>query len=89
MRRRRHDVTVELRKARKEDQMQKRRNISSLDEPISPLQELNLSHPHSFNVEQIIAGKSNNNYSQQNEMEIFLVRLFLVKFDKFSRIFSL
>lgn len=56
MRRRRKEVSVELRKARKDDQLLKRRNLNTEDDCISPLQE-NSRSPTSLTTEEIIEGK--------------------------------
>lgn len=56
MRRRRIGQTVELRKARKDDQLLKRRNITSVDEPTSPLQENNAASPGAMSAEEILQG---------------------------------
>ncbi|KAJ8932969.1 hypothetical protein NQ314_014300 [Rhamnusium bicolor] len=65
MRRRRIGQTVELRKARKEDQLLKRRNISSAEEPTSPLQESNAASPISMSAEEIMYGMMNPDESIQ------------------------
>ncbi|KAG8225472.1 hypothetical protein J437_LFUL004473 [Ladona fulva] len=54
MRRRRSEISVELRKARKDEQLQKRRNLSILDEPTSPLQENNNRTPFNMSIEEIM-----------------------------------
>ncbi|XP_063706912.1 importin subunit alpha [Culicoides brevitarsis] len=57
LRQRRHDVTVELRKNKKDDQLFKRRNIHTADdEPLSPLQESNGQSPSTFNMTDIVNG---------------------------------
>lgn len=59
LRRRRTEVSVELRKARKDDQLCKRRNLDLDDEPSSPLQEKGPNKPQptpTMPIEDIIAG---------------------------------
>lgn len=58
LRQRRHEVTVELRKNKKEDQLFKRRNITATaEEPTatSPLQESNAQSPVALKFEEILA----------------------------------
>ena len=59
MRRRRAGQTIELRKAKKEDQLLKRRNISLQEEGSTPLQENNTS-PTSMTAEDILWGKTSS-----------------------------
>ncbi|KAK3097259.1 hypothetical protein FSP39_008167 [Pinctada imbricata] len=58
MRRRRTDVSVELRKQRKDDQLLKRRNVAVEEEPTSPLQEVNANKAPAFTLIEIIQGVS-------------------------------
>lgn len=65
LRTRRHDVTVELRKSKKDDQMLKRRNIESNEiDPTSPLKEQNQQDPLSqptMTLDEILIGMASNN----------------------------
>ncbi|XP_052894160.1 importin subunit alpha [Anopheles moucheti] len=54
LRQKRHEVTVELRKNKKEDQLLKRRNITEDDGPTSPLQENNAQSPVALKFEEIM-----------------------------------
>ncbi|GJQ74509.1 alphaKap2 [Trypoxylus dichotomus] len=64
MRRRRITQTVELRKARKDDQLLKRRNISHTEDPTSPLQE-NTSPLVGMTAEEILYGMMSSDESVQ------------------------
>ncbi|XP_075215880.1 karyopherin subunit alpha [Lycorma delicatula] len=56
LRRRRYEVSVELRKARKDDQLLKKRNLSGGEgEPCSPLQDYNIQTPQ-LSINEIVEG---------------------------------
>lgn len=68
LRRRRVEVNVELRKAKKDEQILKRRNVNiSLDEPTSPLQEKdqNAQPAQHWTVEEIITGVNSQSLDHQ------------------------
>lgn len=65
MRRRRVGQAVELRKARKDEQLLKRRNISAVEEQTSPLQESNMLNPVSMTAEEIMYGMMNQDENIQ------------------------
>ncbi|XP_014668060.1 PREDICTED: importin subunit alpha-5-like [Priapulus caudatus] len=67
LRRRRTDVSVELRKARKEDQLMKRRNVDTCpdDMPTSPLQQQNTNKAPQMQLKDIIAGIHGNDAAMQ------------------------
>lgn len=58
LRRRRNEVSVELRKAKKDEMLSKRRNVCLDDEPLSPLQDHsnNSNRADTMNYEDIKAG---------------------------------
>lgn len=61
---RRHEVTIELRKSKKEDQMFKRRNINDED-LTSPLKELNGQSPVQLTVDEIVAAMNSEDQERQ------------------------
>uniref|UniRef100_A0A3Q3F6G4 Importin subunit alpha n=1 Tax=Labrus bergylta TaxID=56723 RepID=A0A3Q3F6G4_9LABR len=66
LRRRRAELNVEIRKAKKEDQILKRRNVQSLlDEPNSPLQDPNAQPPQQWTLEEIVEGVNSQNLDLQ------------------------
>ncbi|XP_076618998.1 karyopherin subunit alpha [Colletes latitarsis] len=63
-RRRRSEISVELRKARKDEQLLKRRNLTVGKEPQSPIGETNLS-PISTSIDEIVTGMKSSDETIQ------------------------
>lgn len=61
---RRHEFTLELRKAKKEDQMFKRRNINE-DDITSPLKEVNGQSPKQMSVDEIVLAMNSSDPERQ------------------------
>ncbi|XP_034474988.1 importin subunit alpha [Drosophila innubila] len=61
---RRHEVTIELRKSKKEDQMFKRRNINDED-LTSPLKEVNGQSPVQLSVDEIVIAMNSEDQERQ------------------------
>lgn len=61
---RRHEVTVELRKSKKEDQLFKRRNITE-DDVTSPLKESNGQSPVQMTVDEIVLAMNSQDPMRQ------------------------
>lgn len=64
MRTRRHEVTIELRKSKKEDQLFKRRNINE-DDLISPLKEYNGQSPVQMTIDEIVTAMNSTDCARQ------------------------
>ncbi|XP_055904955.1 importin subunit alpha [Eupeodes corollae] len=64
MRMRRHEVTIELRKSKKEDQLFKRRNINE-DDVVSPLKEVNGQSPVQMSVDEIVSAMNSPDPDRQ------------------------
>lgn len=65
MRRRRNETSVELRKAKKDDQLSKRRNMAIDEDAVSPLKENNNKQSALMSLEEIIRGVQSNDNAVQ------------------------
>ena len=67
LRRRRHEISVELRKAKKDKTLSKRRNVAIDEEPLSPLQDSNntLANVENATPEEITAGIQSDDPERQ------------------------
>ncbi|XP_004527197.1 importin subunit alpha [Ceratitis capitata] len=61
---RRHEVTVELRKSKKEDQLFKRRNINEED-IVSPLKENNVQSPVPMSIDEMVVAMKSDDIERQ------------------------
>uniref|UniRef100_A0A1B0CCQ6 IBB domain-containing protein n=1 Tax=Lutzomyia longipalpis TaxID=7200 RepID=A0A1B0CCQ6_LUTLO len=69
MRIRRQEVTVELRKNKKDDQLMKRRNIE-LDESLSPLKEAAVQSEVTLSLDEIVPGLMNPDKSKRYDRKL-------------------
>ena len=65
LRRRRTEVSVEIRKAKKDDHLLKRRNLDIDDEPLSPLQEQNRQAAANMSIEEIVSGMNSGDENKE------------------------
>lgn len=65
LRRRRNEVSVELRKAKKDEALSKRRNVCLDDEPLSPLQDQSNKSNEAMSYDEITAGIMSSDAEKQ------------------------
>lgn len=74
-------MNVELRKAKKEDHLLKRRNLEVDDEPLSPLQEQNRLAAANMSIEDIVAG----NYGDWiSSFSVLIMKLCAIRYQQWG-----